>query len=362
MAESLKKEIKEFRSSLEVTSKPGSVLSPVFICCSENSFEFDQIIDFYKKRLSEQGEPFEVVVFVSEPGDAEKLFSEIFNLSMFSSKKLIIIKSGSDFFKPLLTSAKKEYFDNFKRSISGFQDNTFILIHYDAKDAPQKLYSMFNNKFSLLKSKNFYPDETRRKLEEILESEKISFDPAAIDEFIHKTPPNTGAYSRNIKKLQSYLGKKHYVIDDIKEILFNTNEYNPFNLADLVFKNNKHEFLKEFSKFRPESDSLLSLLTILLNRLDEIRKAKIIFKRLGDNDDSKFFEILGFTSYSEARKKFTKSRLKKETRWFNDKSIEFFYDFLIEMNIRIKSGSIREGLDFVFIRNIEKLFLLLAEG
>ena len=363
MAESPKKNIKEFKSSLEILSRASAGIPvPVFICCSENSFEFDQIVDFYKKRLSEQGERFEVVVIVSEPGDAEKLFSEIFNLSMFSNRKLIIIKSGADFFKPILTASKKEYFDNFKRSIATSSENIFILIHYDAKEVPQKLLSMFNHKLGLLKSRNFFPEETKRNLEEILASEKISFDPAAIDEFIHKTPPNAGAYSRNVKKLKTYQNKKHFTLEDINHILFNTSEFNPFILADMIFKNNKQEFLKEFTKFHPEPNSLLSLLSILLGRLDEIRKARILFKRLRDSDDAKFFELLGVSSYSDARKRFIKNKLKREARYFNDRSIDFFYTMLIEINTKIKSDSNKEGIEFLFLRNLESLFFMMSEA
>ncbi|MCB1159174.1 MAG: DNA polymerase III subunit delta, partial [Leptospiraceae bacterium] len=234
-------EISQYKNYLEFREKAKTDLPNLMIYCSLDSYEFDILADHYREILKSKEEAFEVAIFVSEPGDLEKLFSEVFNLSMFSSLKLIIIKSGSDFFKPLLLAKGKALYDNFKRSIPELSEKVYLLIHYDDKDIPSKLLSMFQHKLGLLKNRNFYPNEKKAALESILKFEKITLDPAASDEFIHRIPPNTGSYLKNIQKLKLLLNKKEYTLEDIEEALFGNVDFNPFHITDLFFSGDKRE-------------------------------------------------------------------------------------------------------------------------
>jgi DNA polymerase-3 subunit delta len=361
-----KKSITEFKSYWELKDKKLTELPNIFIYVSLDSFEFDQITDYYKNLLNHSGEPFEVVVYVSENGDLEKLFSELFNFSMFTSTKLVIIRSGVDFFKPILTAAKKEMFENFKRNISGLSEKFFLLIHYDGKELPAKLGSLLNDKYAIIKSKTFYPEERKRALDDILRIEKITLEADAYDEFLHRIPPNAGAYAKSVLKIKNLLGKKHYVLKDIEDILFPSYEFNPFQMGDAIFSHDKTGFYKELSKLQRDSEepaSFLSLLTALLNRTDEVRKAKLLFARLKDDmGDVEFFKQMGMQSYTDPRKRFVRSRLRKETNLFSEEALSYLYDVLIQLNIRAKSSAVKDERYAFFLARIEKLFLLMEQG
>jgi DNA polymerase-3 subunit delta len=259
-----KKEITEFKNFPEFLAQyqAKKSLPQVFIYVSTDSFEFDLITETYRNELTTSGEPLEVVVYVAETGDFEKLFSEMFNFSMFSSQKLLIIRSGADFFKSILTAGKKEMYDSFRRNIPNLAEKVYVLLHYDSKDIPAKLSNLFDNRFALLKNRNFYADERRPALEGILKTEKVHLEDAARDEFIHRIQPNTGAYIKAIRKLKLMLNKKEFTLPDIEEVLFNRAEFNPFQLVDLLFSNNKHEFFREFSKFKPGPESTFVYLSL----------------------------------------------------------------------------------------------------
>jgi DNA polymerase III subunit delta len=362
---SKKKEIQEVKNFLELSQKGLDKLPRIFLYVAQDSFEFDLVVDHYRSEYKKLGEPFESVVYVSEPGDQEKLFSELFNFSMFSSWKLVIVKSGSDFFKTILTPAKKEFFENFKRSIPNLSDKISLLIHYDSKELPAKMGTMFDNKYGLLKSRNFYHDERRKGLEDVLKAEKVSFENDALDEFIHRIPPHIGAYLKNVQKLKLLLNKKHFTNEDIHEILFPTNEFNPFQLVEFIFQNNRAEFYKEFHKMKAHEDSLaqiLSFLTAFLNRLDEVRKAKILLQRFRtDQENDEFFRFLKMDSYSEARKRFVKNRLRREVSLFTDENLSLAYEIAIDLNLRSKTSSIKDERHFYFLSRFNQLFLRFSQ-
>ena len=362
-----KKEITEYKNIHEFTSDYQSkkTLPQVLIYVSLDSFEFDLLTDIYRTDLMNSGDPYEVVVYVAETGDLEKLFSEMFNLSMFSPQKLLIIKSGSDFFKGILTAGKKELYESFRRNMPNLGDRVYVLVHYDAKDIPAKLGNLFDNRFGLIKNRSFYAEERRPALEAILKTEKAQLEEHAKDELIHRIPPNTGAYIKAIRKLKLMLNKKEFSLADVEEVLFNRSEFNPFQLVDLLFSNNKAEFFRELSKLKPSAESnfvFLSLLTALLNRTDEVRKAKVLFKRFKDENDSEFFKYLGMASYSDGRKKFIKSRLRRETRLFSTRALDTLYTLILSFNKKAKTSSVKDDNNYSVIREFDKLFDLLASS
>lgn len=357
------KDIKEIKNFFEISHLNIDNLPRILIYLSLDSFEFDLLVDHYREKLYKLHETYEFVVYVSEPGDQEKLFSELFNFSMFSCWKLVIIKFGSSFFQPILSPSKKEIFENFKNSIPNIDEKIFLLIHYDSKELPTKLVTLFNNKFAILKSRNYYPEERRKALEEILKNEKVSLEPDAIDEFIHRVTPHIGSYIKNIRKIKNLLNKKNFTLEDIREVLFPSSEFNPFQLVESIFKNDKVEFYKEFYKIKPHEDSvsqILAFLSVFVNRLDEVRKAKILFQKYPNEQDSEeFFRQMNMSSYSEPRKRFVKNRLKKESALFSDEIVSYAYQIAIDINIHLKTSSLKD-INYFFIPKFNSLFLLLS--
>ncbi|MCX7999285.1 MAG: DNA polymerase III subunit delta, partial [Leptospiraceae bacterium] len=151
----------------------------------------------------------------------------------------------------------------------------------------------------------------------------------------------------------------HYSKEDIQEGLFASSEFNPFYLVDCVFQNNRLEFYKEFSKIKEHEDSagyLLSFLSNFLNRLDEVRKAKILFQVYKTQEESEeFFRHLKMEGYSAGRKYYVKERLKKEVHIFDDKVLNFCYEMIIDLNLKLKTMNLKEE-KFYFLTKFNTLF------
>lgn len=111
---------KEYKNSIEFLADWNERLPQIVFVAAKESYEFEIIAEKYKEEIRKTGEPFEIVIFVSEPGDFEKFQSEAFNLDMFSNRKLFIVKSGLEFFKPIsggkgkITSPYKNNFQTFR--------------------------------------------------------------------------------------------------------------------------------------------------------------------------------------------------------------------------------------------------------
>lgn len=359
---STKKEIFEYKSYLDLLNE--TKIPKILIYNSSDTFEFDLIVDFYKAYFKKTGEVCENIIFVSEEGDQAKFHSELFNFSMFSTTKFIVIKSGVEFFKPFLT-AKSEIYQTFHRSIETFPENIYILIHYDSKEVHAKLLSMFRNRIHLLKSRTMYQNEVRPNLERILKAEKVSMDHDAVDEFIYRIPHTNGAFTKNIQKLKLFLNKKSFTLDDINQVLFNHSGFNVFAFTDLFFENNVHAFFKEYTKLKLDSGMrghLIGICSRLLDRLDQIRKYKVLMKRLQVSDkESEIFKFLGMNSLSDRAKNFQRMKFKKESMLIHDRVMEYMYNFLLEFNIKLKSSEVGNDLYVYFIQRIEKAFLLMNE-
>jgi len=344
---------KEFKSLAEIQKLEK--LPQIMLYSSSDSFEFELLAEKYKNALTHSSGTYEVIVFVSEPGDADRFFSEIFNFSMFATTKLFIIKSAQQFFKPMV-SQTKDYLDNMKLKLENIPENYIILIHFEA-DVPAKIAGLFGSA-GLLKSRNYYPNETRDALNEILKNEKITFDQDAFDEFIYKTHPSHGAYTKNLQKLMLYLNKKHYNREDIDSVLFNNTELNASVLVDLIFQNREYEFFKELSKYRSEADKLLLFLTILLNRVNEIRKFRVLSRQSQINEEA-IIQMLGMNGFSEKRQRFVLSRMKKESTYFTDRVLDSLYEMLIDLNIRSKVTGDKEEVMMFFSMKMTELFHLM---
>ncbi|TGN10986.1 DNA polymerase III subunit delta [Leptospira ilyithenensis] len=361
-----KKTGKEYTSLFQLFKTPTKEMPQIFTFVGEDSYEFELITDFYKEALNKQGETFEIIVIVAEGGDQNKLFAELFTPDMFFPKKLIIVKHGTAFFKPILDpKASTEYRDfnvGFKKNITSVSDKIFFLVHYDSKDLPASFNTLFQSQHSYYKPKILYQSDITKTLREVLEQEHVQLENDAWDEFVHKIPANIGAYLKSIRKLKQYLNKTKFTLDDINAILFNQTQINPSTLVDYLVQGRKTEFFKEFTKFTDDNGDILSFLTRLLYKLDEIRKFRIIrTKHNGEVPIPVMDELLKTGHFSEGRKNFMRKQLATESKHFTEKSLNDFYELLIEMNIKFKSGLRNEEGRIYFSQKMMDAFRILQQ-
>lgn len=359
-----KKKAIEISSLFQLFKLAEKELPEVFVYVGEDSFEFEIAVDYFKEKLDQHAEKLDVVVIVAESGEHTNLFSELFSPNMFFPRKLIILKNGAAFFKPILEAKQKselaDYVASFKKNIGSISDNTNLLIHYDGKDLPATFSDLFQNHYSFYKPKVIYPNDIPKALKEVLEKESVQLEEEARDEFIHRIPASVGSYIKSIRKLKQYLNKNKFTLSDIHSILFSQNEMNVSTLVDCLIQSKKSEFYKEFTKFSDENSEILSFLTRLLYKLDEIRKIKVIrSKHSGEIPIPLMDELLKTGGFSEARKGFMRRQLVNDAKYFTEKSLNEFYDILIEMNIKYKSGLRNEEGRVYFIQRTMEMFKII---
>ncbi len=362
-----KKSSTEFPSLFQLFKLTEKNLPKIFVYVGEDSYEFEIAVDFFKEKLYVQGQNLDIIVIVAEGGEQTKLFAELFTPDMFFPRKLIILKNGNAFFKPLLepkaNSELSDYVAGFKKNITSLSDNINLLIHYDGKDLPASFATLFQNQFSFYKPKTIYQNEILKVLKEVLEQESVQLEEDARDEFIHRIPANVGSYLKNIRKLKQYLNKNKFSLSDINSTLFTQTEMNSTTLVECLIQSKKTEFYKEFTKYSDDNGEILTFLTRLLYKLDEIRKIRIIrSKHNGEIPIPIMDDILKTASYSEARKGFMRRQLTNESKSFTDKSLNQFYEILIEMNIKYKSGLRDEEGRIYFIQRTLEMFKIIQSS
>ncbi|EOQ95670.1 DNA polymerase III, delta subunit [Leptospira wolbachii serovar Codice str. CDC] len=364
--ETKKSQAREFTSLFQLFKTQTSNLPQFFAYSGEDSYEFELIIDHYKETLSKSAGTYEIILIVSESGEQAKLFAELFTPDMFYPRKLIIVKQATALFKPILDTKSaqewKDFASGFRKNITSVSDEIFLLVHYDSKDIPQSLIQLFQSTLNYYKTKFLYPSDYPKVFKDVCDQEQVHFESNASDEFIHRVPANVGAYLKSVKKLKQYLHRSKFTIEDINAVLFSQNELNTNILVESLIQKRKVDFFKEFTKFSDQNSEILSFLTRLTYKLDEIRKIKVIRSRHnGEVPIPLMDELLKTGSYSDARKNFVRRQLVSDSAIFTDKILDQFYDQVIEMNIKFKSGLRDEEGKNYFLQKIMHLFSLLQE-
>ncbi|TGL65459.1 DNA polymerase III subunit delta [Leptospira jelokensis] len=364
--ETKKSQAREYNSLFQLFKTPVSQIPQFFAYAGEDSYEFELIVEHYREVLQKALGAFEVILIVPESGDQTKLFAELFTPDMFYPRKLIIIKNATALFKPILDTKAanewKDYASGFRKNITSVSDEIFALIHYDGKDIPKSLSELFQGTLSHFKTKVFYPNDYPKIFKEVCDQEQVHFENNAMDEFIHRTPANVGAYIKSVKKLKQYLHRSKFTLEDVNSVLFSQNELNTNVLVESLVQKRKVDFFKEFTKFGDQNSEILNFLTRLTYKLDEIRKIKVIRARHnGEVPIPIMDDLLKTGSFSEARKNFVRRQLVSDSANFTDKILDLFYDQVIEMNIKFKSGLRDEEGKNYFIQKIMHLFALLQD-
>lgn len=357
------KKIQDYPNCLSFLEAKRDSAPQVLLFAAQDSFEFDVLLDYYKEQLSKNQETFEIIVFTGEGGEMDSFFSHCFTPDMFYPTKLIVIKSGTTFFKAFLGNQNKkpnDLYQNFLHHLPQLSDKVYVLVHYDTWDLPATIKKLFGNLANSIVSKNFYPNETRKNLEILSKKYDIHLSPEAMDEFLHRIPPNMGSYMKSLTKLKTFLGKKKFEVEDIENVLLGRSALNYSSLVTLYFQNRRAEFFKELKKLSDLRVELGILISKLLERLNELRTFRVIHKKnKSDMDESLLYELLGIEHFSEGRKFHVLKELRTEAKYFNDKTMEEIYEILLNLNLRHKTSSDLDVLHLLVQNSFLKMFKLL---
>lgn len=357
------KKTPDFSNFLEFRDSKQSTLPKILGFISQDSFEFEQVVEYYRESMKGMGEPFEGIVFTGESGEVDSFFSHVFTPDMFFPTKLLIIKAGTQFFKPFFSGTSKkpnDLYKNFVHQLPQFSDKVYIIFHYDHWEMPAGVKKLFDNNITIIHSKNFYSNQTRQNLERLLRIEDLQLSTPAMDEFLQRIPPNMGSYMKSIQKLRVYLNKKKFEVEDIQNVLLSRTTTNYQEISNLFFQNRRAEFFKEIGKITDLRAELGIILVKILERLNELRIYRIFHRKThGKLPEDQLFETLGMTHYSSGRKFHILKELSNESRYLKDRSIEKLYDHLIDLNMKHKFNADNEGLKIYARQKFLNMFAVL---
>ena len=111
---------------------------------------------------------------------------------------------------------------------------------------------------------------------------------------------------------------------------------------------------RELNRFHSGVDNFFSILKLILNRTDEIRKARTAIG-MGMNE-SELIDFLGLKNRPPFIQKKIAGRLKVEVNTFTPEKLEQIYDMLIQLQNEFRSNAPIHRQNLIFQRHMSDVF------
>ena len=326
----------------------------VLIISGTDASVFDIILGKLKTRLLKSIGEFETTIFSGEPGDTARFQEDLFNIPMFSPYRLFVIRQASEVFKPVL--ADKQSTTIFSDDMSRLPDRTFLALQYDGPP-PKKLLNIFGKRYINFLTRDLFSNQIPDVIRDAAKKLGLALDDEAMYEIRERVEPKTGSIEQALRKLKDFLPEsKHKSVNGeiTREILFPNPGYNPFELVDSLFIGDFRSFEREFIKFNPAVDNLFVVLKLILNRVDEIRRAAAA--RSQNMSESEMLDLLGLKNRPPFIQKKIIRRLQNEVRSFNSGRLVKIYDFLIDIQKDFRSNTPGNKQPLLFQERVLEVF------
>lgn len=308
---------------------------PVVLISGIDPSTFDLVLERIRTLLKKSTGTVETTIYSGEPGDGEKFLTDVFNIPLFSPYRLLVVRRGQDVFKEFLGGSKQQ--DYYRSEFSRVPDSTWILIQYDGKP-PAGFLKVFADRLLHFQTRELYPRDVIRTIEGLERKYHLQLDEEALFELRERVEPRTGAIEQSLARLQELLPEEkqgRVNRDDIRELLFPSPGLNAFRLIDGLFEQNHNIVRRELKRWNPSVDNYFLILKLILNRIDEIRKASIALSH--GTTDRELTTLLGHSGKPPFVQKKIQERLHEEIRRFDSDKQGKIYDLLIQTQIDFRS-------------------------
>lgn len=312
------------------------------------------IQDRLKNRLLKSVGAFETTVFTGEPDDEKQFLRETFNIPLFAPYRMIIVRQAHEVFKPLLQN--RQALLALKSDFSHLPERTLILIQFSG-DPPASFLSVFGSRLLHFTTKNLYADQAPDFVRKLARNMGLTLDDEGVFTILERVEPRPGDIEtalRHLKDSLTVVPGKPLSPQDIKDQLFPGAGYNPFELIDALFRADFRSFEKEMTRFNPAFDNLFLILKLILNRINEIRKASL-GRRLGMND-SELITFLGLKGRHAFVQKKILQRLSHEQNRFTDKHMSAVYEMLPSLHREFRSSTDAAHQPLLFEKHVLDVF------
>lgn len=293
--------------------------------------QFDVALALIKRRLREDVGSFETSIYTSEPGDAEMLARDLFNIPLFAPYRLFVVRHGERILDEMYSSASLRFV--FEQGLTHFPGRTLLMIAYEGelKGKSDKHLSIFHQRLLHLPTKELYSNQLGDAIHTAARRFHLHLNEEAVALLREQAPPRAGAIEALLQRLHDMLPearrKEPLGAIELRDVLFPTMGVNPFALADALFAGDFSTASRELSRFHPHADNFFGILKVLLSRANEVRKAGVCLRLA--MKDNELIDRLELKSRPPFIQKKILTRLKYEVTRFSPERLSAVYDLLL---------------------------------
>ncbi|MEQ9365855.1 MAG: hypothetical protein RIF32_16550 [Leptospirales bacterium] len=353
-------EVKDLASFQKGLDKLDLESPGVLMVSGTDTAAADTVIDRLRARLQKEIGNFETILFSGESGDDERFIEEIANVPLFAPYRFILVRQAEELFKTPLAS--KARYAGYLEAFANPSPRTAIFIVYGGSPS-QKLVKLFHPAGLLhFVTRELFSNQISDQIRTIAKRVGLNLGEEAVHLVRESVEPKSGSIEQMMQRLRDTLPEelreRPVSLDAIREVLFPGQGVNAFAFVDALFALDHRSVEREFIHFNPANDNFFSILKIMLNRTDEIRKARI---GIGMGmQDGELIDFLGLKGRPPFIQKKILSRLKMEVNTFSPSRLEAVYEMLIEIQNEFRSNVPTSRHSLIFQRHISDVFFSAA--
>ena len=286
----------------------------------------DSYIDKIKKK--EKIEDINISKY-SEDDNIENIIEDASTISLFDSKKLIIVENE------LLFNGKKTIdTSNLENYISNYNPNTILIFisYSDTIDSRKKLFKLINDKGKVEKLNQI--NNINDYIKTLFKDYKISNN--SIKLLVKRTGNDIDRIYQEANKIMIYKINDKIITDkDIIDCTTQKIDLNIFTFIDNIINKNKKESIKTYKEMIKIGEEPIKIIVMLANQFRLMYQVKVLRKK-GYNEDD-MANILQVKKYP------VHLAIQKSLKYSDEILLKYLED-LADLDIKIKSGEIDKNL------------------
>lgn len=275
--------------------------------------------------------------------EAEDITREALTMSLFSSKKMLIIDSTS------YLSEKKEV-NNIKLLEDYFEhynENSYLVFtsNGNSVDSRKKLVKLISSKGKVLKTEASN-DYLMRYVKDYLKDQDYKMDAITITYFLGRSGNNIDNITNELDKLMLYkMNDKIITKEDVTLLVEDEMENSIYDLVGSILKDNKEMAMKLYNKFIQNGMDASQIIVILSSQMRLLLQVKMLYNKGKSNQE--IADIL------EIRNIYRVKYLVSDSYYYTEEMLIKYISKLADMDRDIKLGKI-DGNIFLQLFIIEK--------
>ena len=307
-----------------------------------------------QKRLEEQVGTYEWIAFSNELEEGLRLQSELENIPLFGPfYRVLLVHHAQEVLRGLNTGKTKNTATPFGHALENLPPNLILLLFYEGV-APQYLLKVFTkSSFAHLSTREIYADKLERTLRSSISNHGIKLSEEAFYFLLENVEAKQGSMEGILAQLASSTPRnKEIPLAEVQSILKPISGWDIFALIDALFAGHLQKSILEYKQFNPNNDNIFVLLTLILQRLNQIRWARVCYQQRMPN--SELISFLGLEKIPKFVQDKILKRLRQEAMHYDEARQERIYKFLMRIHKNFRSQvSIARQLEYFQVESLK---------